>query len=53
MADSLESESGLDPDDPDLLAMNRLLLMKAAALESETASNVTDDTSPPQTTESK
>ena len=39
IADSLERESGLGPDDPDLLTLKRLLLVKATALESETPRN--------------
>ena len=46
IADSLEPASGPKADDSDVLTLKRILLVKAADLESETASNKTDDTSP-------
>jgi hypothetical protein len=46
IAKSLEPAWGLSHDDPDLLAVKRLLLVKVAALESQTGSNATDDASP-------
>jgi hypothetical protein len=45
IAQSLEPAWGLSHDDPDLLAVKRLLLVKVAALESKTASKATDDAS--------
>ena len=39
IADSLECKSGLRLDDPDLLTLKRLLVVKAVALESEAASD--------------
>ena len=46
IAQSLEPAWGLSHDDPDLLAVKRLLLVKVAALEAKTASKATDDASP-------
>ena len=45
IAQSLEPAWGLSHDDPDLLAVKRLLLVKVAALESKTGSKATDDAS--------
>jgi hypothetical protein len=45
IADSLEPALGSQADDPDVLTLKRILLVKAADLESESASNKTDDTS--------
>jgi hypothetical protein len=38
IVDSLEPAFGLEADDPDLLTLKRILLVKAADLESEAAS---------------
>jgi hypothetical protein len=46
IAKSLEPAWGLSHDDPDLVAVKQLLLVKVAALESEAASKKTEDTSP-------
>jgi hypothetical protein len=46
VAKSLEPACGLRHDDPDLLTVKRLLLVKVAALESQAGSNATDDASP-------
>jgi hypothetical protein len=46
IAQSIEPAWGLSHDDPDLLTVKRLLLVKVAALESQAASNATDDASP-------
>jgi len=45
IATSLEPAWGVSHDDPDLLEVKRLLLVKVAALESQAASNATDDPS--------
>jgi len=45
IADSLGPALGSQADDPDVLTLKRILLVKAADLESESASNKTDDTS--------
>ena len=45
IAQSLEPGWGVSHDDPDLLTVKRLLLGKVAALESQAASNATDDPS--------
>jgi hypothetical protein len=46
IAESLEAAWGLSWNDPDLLTVKRLLLVKVAVLESQAVSNATDDTSP-------
>jgi hypothetical protein len=46
IAKTLEPAWGLTHDDPDLLTVKQLLLVKVAALESETASKATGDSSP-------
>jgi hypothetical protein len=46
IADSLEPAFGPKADDPDVLTLKRILLVKAADLESEAASNKTDDAPP-------
>jgi hypothetical protein len=46
IADSLEPALGPQAVDPDVLTLKRILLVKAADLESESASGKTDDTSP-------
>jgi hypothetical protein len=45
IAESLEPAWGLSHDDPDLLTVKRLLLVKVAALESKTAAKAIDETS--------
>lgn len=46
IAKSLEPAWGLSRDDPDLLTVKRLLLVKVASLESQAGSKTTDETSP-------
>ena len=46
LADSLEPGLGSQADDSDVLTLKRILLVKAANLESESASNKIDDASP-------
>jgi len=46
IAKTLEPAWGLSHDDPDLLAVKQLLLVKVAALESQAGSNAADDASP-------
>ena len=46
IAQSLEPAWGLSHDDPDLLAVKQLLLVKVAVLESQGSWNATDEASP-------
>jgi hypothetical protein len=46
IAASLEPAFGPEADDPEVLTLKRILLVKAAELESEAASIKTGDTSP-------
>jgi hypothetical protein len=46
IANSLEPAWGLSHDDPDLLTVKQLLLVKVAVLESKAVSNATDNASP-------
>jgi hypothetical protein len=45
IAESLEPAGGLSRNDPDLLAVKQLLLVKVAALESQAASHSSENTS--------